>query len=90
MSDIDFLASNCGLCAHYSPQGRRGGYCGQLNSLVESRWDACPLFTTPFTANSYSVSKTDKRKETDAAFSDSGHQEPYAKKLFNIPWCLSL
>ncbi|WP_156815387.1 hypothetical protein [Pseudanabaena sp. PCC 6802] len=80
MSDIDFLASNCSLCAHYAPQGRRGGYCGQLNSLVESKWDACPLFTTPFTATSSSVARKDKYQETAAMFSESVHREAYILK----------
>jgi hypothetical protein len=88
MSNIDFLASNCGLCAHYAPQGRRGGHCRQLNSIVESKWDACPLFTTPFNATTSSVSQKGQGKETEPMFSEA-FQEAYAKRILDIPWCLS-
>lgn len=41
----------CGRCAHYTPEGRRGGHCDQLNVVVKSGWKSCPLaapvFLTP-------------------------------------------
>jgi len=44
-------ASCCGRCAHYTPEGRRGGHCDQLNVVVKSRWKSCslatPVFLTP-------------------------------------------
>lgn len=40
--------SQCRLCQHYQPQGRRGGTCQLLAVPVESNWKACafglPLF----------------------------------------------
>jgi hypothetical protein len=38
----------CRLCQHYSPEGRRGGYCGKLDVPVLSQWDACSLASHPF------------------------------------------
>jgi hypothetical protein len=60
MNDTFFSASSCGLCAYYSPQGRRGGHCRQLDALVESKWDACPLFASPFAINKYMIAETEK------------------------------
>jgi hypothetical protein len=39
----------CRHCQHYSPEGRRGGYCKQLNNVaVKSQWRACSLAVPPF------------------------------------------
>lgn len=64
MNETFFAISNCGLCAHYSPQGRRGGNCQQLNALVESKWDACPLFTSPFALKNYTIDEAKQILET--------------------------
>jgi hypothetical protein len=64
MTDTFFATSNCGLCAHYSPQGRRGGNCQQLNALVESKWDACPLFANPFALKKYIIGEAEQLLET--------------------------
>jgi hypothetical protein len=41
----------CSRCRHYTPEGRRGGQCGQLGVPVQGRWQACslgvPVFLTP-------------------------------------------
>jgi hypothetical protein len=64
MNDTFFATSNCGVCAHYSPQGRRGGNCRQLDALVESKWDACPLFARPFTLKNYTIEEAKQILET--------------------------
>ena len=64
MTDTFFATSNCGLCAHYSPQGRRGGTCERLDALVESKWDACPLFANPFALSKYITEETEKLSGT--------------------------
>ncbi len=40
--------SRCGLCRFYSHEGRRGGFCSQLNAPVSSEWKACCLAVSPF------------------------------------------
>ncbi|HEY9881501.1 MAG TPA: hypothetical protein V6D29_23810 [Leptolyngbyaceae cyanobacterium] len=46
--------SSCSLCRHYTPEGRRGGHCGQLGVSVQGRWQACslavPVFMKPMPA----------------------------------------
>jgi hypothetical protein len=41
----------CSRCTHYTPEGRRGGQCGQLGVPVKGGWKACslavPVFLTP-------------------------------------------
>ncbi|WP_347272436.1 hypothetical protein [Leptolyngbya sp. FACHB-36] len=38
----------CRYCRHYTPQGRRGGHCQQLNVTVQGSWRACSLAIPPF------------------------------------------
>lgn len=38
----------CRHCRHYTPEGRRGGLCQQLNVPVQSHWQACTLALPPF------------------------------------------
>jgi hypothetical protein len=64
MNDTFFAASSCGLCAHYSPQGRRGGDCRQLNALVESKWESCPLFANPFALKKHIIGESEQILET--------------------------
>ena len=40
--------SHCRNCGFYTPQGRRGGYCGQLNAHVQGEWKTCSLAISPF------------------------------------------
>jgi hypothetical protein len=63
MNDTFFAASSCGLCANYSPQGRRGGNCRQLNALVESKWESCSLFVNPFTLKKHIIEEAAQRLE---------------------------
>lgn len=35
--------SCCQRCRHYTPEGRRGGHCSQLNVQVRGKWEACSL-----------------------------------------------
>lgn len=46
--------SCCQRCRFYTLQGRRGGYCNQLNAPVQAKWAACtlaaPVFMPPLTA----------------------------------------
>lgn len=43
------ITSACRHCRHYTPEGRRGGLCQQLNVPVQSSWTACSLALPPFT-----------------------------------------
>ena len=38
----------CRHCRYYTPEGRRGGHCHQLNVAVQSSWRACSLAIPPF------------------------------------------
>ncbi len=40
--------TGCQRCHHYTPQGRRGGHCSQLNVPVQGRWQPCPLAIPAF------------------------------------------
>lgn len=42
------LISTCRHCRFYSPEGRRGGTCQQLNVTVQGCWKACSLVAHPF------------------------------------------
>lgn len=42
------LTSACRHCRHYTPEGRRGGFCNLLSVPVESHWEACSLAVAPF------------------------------------------
>ncbi|MBE9013224.1 hypothetical protein IQ250_23790 [Pseudanabaenaceae cyanobacterium LEGE 13415] len=48
MKSNDTFTSNCRHCRFYSPEGRRGGHCSQLNVSVQSTWKACSLATPIF------------------------------------------
>ncbi|HEY9908200.1 MAG TPA: hypothetical protein V6D18_11430 [Thermosynechococcaceae cyanobacterium] len=38
----------CRHCRYYTPEGRRGGFCQQLNVEVQGSWKACSLALPPF------------------------------------------
>jgi hypothetical protein len=40
--------SCCQRCRYYTPEGRRGGHCGQLNVQVRGKWQACSLAAPVF------------------------------------------
>lgn len=42
------LTSACRHCRYYTPEGRRGGVCQQLNVPVQSAWASCSLAIPPF------------------------------------------
>lgn len=48
MKSNDAFTSTCRHCRFYSPEGRRGGYCSQLNVAVQSTWKSCSLATPIF------------------------------------------
>ncbi|WP_058996359.1 hypothetical protein [Leptolyngbya sp. NIES-2104] len=48
MKSNDAFTSTCRHCRFYSPEGRRGGHCSQLNVSVQSTWKACSLATRIF------------------------------------------
>ena len=48
MSNFEPVISFCRHCQNYSLEGRRGGYCSQLGSLVQGGWKACSLAIPPF------------------------------------------
>ncbi len=48
MKPIKSVTSACRYCRHYQPEGRRGGMCQQLGSLVQAGWKACSLALPPF------------------------------------------
>jgi len=49
MKPLNSSTSLCRSCRYYTPEGRRGGYCSQLNVAVQSGWKACALAIPPFT-----------------------------------------
>lgn len=48
MRDFDPVVSICRHCQNYSLEGRRGGYCSQLGSLMQGSWTSCSLAIPPF------------------------------------------
>ena len=48
MTILNGGVSNCSYCRFYTPVGRRGGFCSQLDVPVQSRWEACSLGRSPF------------------------------------------
>lgn len=48
MDATRFGISSCQRCRFYTPEGRRGGYCSQLNAPVQGRWSPCPLAVPVF------------------------------------------
>ena len=48
MSNFEPVVSVCRHCQSYRLEGRRGGHCGQLGSLVQGAWKACSLAIPPF------------------------------------------
>jgi hypothetical protein len=48
MENFNCPTSTCRHCRFYSPRGRRGGQCGQLNVEVMGHWKACALAVPPF------------------------------------------
>jgi len=48
MKPMKFTASCCSRCSHYTPEGRRGGHCGQLGVPVKGKWRACSLAVPVF------------------------------------------
>ncbi|MBF2036950.1 MAG: hypothetical protein IGR92_16110 [Leptolyngbyaceae cyanobacterium T60_A2020_046] len=47
MERTQFGVSCCQRCRYYTPEGRRGGQCSQLDVPVQGKWTACSL-ATPF------------------------------------------
>nr|WP_290223289.1 hypothetical protein [Trichocoleus desertorum] len=48
MRTINLETSACRHCRYYTPEGRRGGSCQQLNVPVRGAWKACSLAIPPF------------------------------------------
>ena len=48
MSNFESNISVCRHCQNYTLEGRRGGHCSQLGSLVQGDWTACSLAIPPF------------------------------------------
>ncbi|MGL5083523.1 MAG: hypothetical protein ACRC8A_18740 [Microcoleaceae cyanobacterium] len=48
MKITDRQTSCCRYCQHYTPEGRRGGQCSQLNVPVHGEWGACSLAVQAF------------------------------------------
>jgi hypothetical protein len=40
----------CSRCRHYTPEGRRGGYCSLFDVPVQGGWDACKSAVPVFMA----------------------------------------
>ena len=49
MDTTQGLTSYCRHCRFYTPEGRRGGNCGQLGVTVSGSWQSCSLAMSPFT-----------------------------------------
>jgi hypothetical protein len=45
---MDRLSSHCRHCRFYTPEGRRGGHCGQLGVSVSGSWKSCDLSLSAF------------------------------------------
>ena len=43
MKPNNHSTSSCRYCRFYSPEGRRGGLCSQLNVSVKADWKSCQL-----------------------------------------------
>jgi len=48
MDTTQGLTSYCRHCRFYTPEGRRGGNCGQLGVTVSGTWRSCSLSMPPF------------------------------------------
>ncbi|MEM9214293.1 MAG: hypothetical protein AAGD25_08085 [Cyanobacteria bacterium P01_F01_bin.150] len=48
MRDFESVVSVCRHCQSYTLEGRRGGHCSQLGSLMKGDWKACPLAIPAF------------------------------------------
>ncbi len=48
MKSAQCQVSFCSRCRFYTPEGRRGGQCGQLGVPVEGRWMPCALAVPTF------------------------------------------
>lgn len=48
MRTISLETLACRHCRYYTPEGRRGGSCQQLNVPVRGAWKACSLAIPPF------------------------------------------
>ncbi len=53
MNSAKSLTSTCRRCIFYSPEGRRGGTCQQLNVHVQGCWKACSLAAHPFESSEW-------------------------------------
>ena len=48
MKALHVAISTCRRCQFYTPEGRRGGHCRQLQVPVGGSWTACSLALPPF------------------------------------------
>ena len=48
MKNSNCPTQTCRHCRFYTPEGRRGGHCQQLNVEVQGGWTACSLAIPPF------------------------------------------
>lgn len=48
MRSANLETSACRHCRYYTPVGRRGGSCQQLNVPVKGMWKSCSLAIPPF------------------------------------------
>jgi hypothetical protein len=48
MKNASCSTQTCRHCRFYTPEGRRGGHCQQLNVEVQGGWTACSLAIPPF------------------------------------------
>jgi hypothetical protein len=51
MRELTVALTACRYCQHYTPEGRRGGYCGQLGVSVQGSWKPCPFMIPAFTSS---------------------------------------
>lgn len=48
MKSVNDAISTCRHCQFYRSEGRRGGFCRQLEVPVQGGWKSCSLATAPF------------------------------------------
>jgi hypothetical protein len=71
METENSLSSSCRYCRFYSPEGRRGGMCGQLGVPVQAKWKACCLALPPFVASWEGLEEILKLPDTEPVFTVS-------------------
>ena len=75
----------CRHCRYYSPEGRRGGVCQKLMTVVESNWKSCSLAMSPFASSWENLdSAVIWHQKTDKASEEVLTLQPAANNIHQI------